>query len=98
MRLHLTRVPLLSSSSIFELTAHHEDRDIWKHFLSVGQYVSIQFTFCVGMTFMFWFCSPASRYDVALSHATSPEHRMTILRAQADHYYSLKKFELAASL
>ena len=38
------------------------------------------------------------RYDVALTHASIPEHRMTILRAQADHYYSLKKFELAASL
>ena len=38
------------------------------------------------------------RYDVALSHTDNPEHRMAILRAQADHYYGLKKFELAASL
>ena len=42
--------------------------------------------------------SSIRRYDVALTHASIPEHRMTILRAQADHYYSLKKFELAASL
>ena len=38
------------------------------------------------------------RYDIALSHASSPDHRMTILRAQADHFYALQKFELAASL
>lgn len=38
--------------------------------------------------------SPAGRYDIALSHASSPEHRMTILRAQADHYYSLKNLSL----
>jgi hypothetical protein len=37
-------------------------------------------------------------YDTALSHTSSPENRMTVLRAQADHYYSIKKFELAASL
>ena len=37
-------------------------------------------------------------YDTALSHTSNPENRMTVLRAQADHYYSIKKFELAASL